>query len=133
MKNILVILLCLVPLTGIGQYVKIPTHYDSENTSKHIIKGHLTMFLMGSVKIEIEKKNERYITYHEFNPNKVKDEIDRVFAKGKPEYVSRTNGGYIFTIAVVNAKDDTKVINYVQFRVNAYTQKIEEIKIFLGK
>jgi len=39
----------------------------------------------------------------------------------------------MFTIAVINASDDTKVVNYVTFHVDAFTQKIEEIEILLGE
>jgi hypothetical protein len=49
------------------------------------------------------------------------------------EYVSRTNGGYVFTIAVVDLEDDTKVLNYITFHVDAWSQKIEEIEILKGE
>lgn len=133
MKKLLIILFCLAPIVGIGQYMKVPTHYDSEHTAQHIIKGHLKMFLMDSVKVVTEKKNERYVTDCGIDPNRAKAKVDKVFAKGKLEYISRTNGGYIFTIAVINASDDTKVINYVTFHVDAFTQRIEEIEILLGE
>ena len=91
------------------------------------------MFLMDSVKVVTEKKNERYITDCGLDPGRAKAKVDKVFAKGKPEYISRTNGGYMFTIAIINARDNTDVINYVTFHVDAFTQKIEEIEILLGE
>lgn len=133
MKKILIILLALVPVVGKSQYMKVPTHYDAQITADHIIKGHLKMYLLDSVKVVTEKKNERYITDCGINPDRAKAKVDKIFAKGKPEYISRTNGGYIFTIAIADRKDDIKVINYVTFHVDAFTQKVEEIEILLGE
>jgi hypothetical protein len=39
----------------------------------------------------------------------------------------------MFTIAVADREDNTKVINYVTFHVDAFTQKVEEIEILLGE
>lgn len=132
MKKIL-FLLFLLPSLIFGQYVTVPTHYDSEHTAEHIMKGHIKMYLKDTIKFTTEKKNERYVTDCGVDPNRVKYKLDKVFKKGKLEYTSRTNGGYIFTIAVVNPSDDTKVINYCTFHVDAWTQKIEEIEILLGE
>ena len=41
MKKLLVILICLIPLVGVGQYMKAPTHYDAQIAADNIIKGHL--------------------------------------------------------------------------------------------
>ena len=133
MKKLLVMLMCLAPLVGVGQYMKVPTHYNAQTTAEHIIKGHLKMYLLDSVKVVTEKKNERYITDCGIDPGRAKAKVDKVFAKGKPEYISRTNGGYMFTIAVADREDNTKVINYVTFHVDAFTQKVEEIEILLGE
>ena len=133
MKKLLIMLMCLVPLVGVGQYMKVPTHYDAQATAEHIIKGHLKMYLLDSVKVVTEKKNERYITDCGIDPGRAKAKVDKAFAKGKPEYISRTNGGYIFTIAIADREDDIKVINYVTFHVDAFTQKIVEIEILLGE
>jgi len=116
-----------------GQYVKIPTHYDSEYTAKHIINGHIRMFLTDTVKWVVEKKPEHYISNCGMDSDFIKNKLDKVFSKGKPEYISRTNGGYVFTIAVVSNDDDTKVINYCTFHVDGLTQRIEEIEILLGE
>ena len=132
MKKIL-FLLFLLPSFLFGQYVTVPTHYDSEHTAQHIIKGHIKMFLKDSIKFVTEKKSERYVTDCGISPNQVKNKLDKVFKKGKLEYTSRTNGGYIFTISVVDSNDETKVINYCTFHVDAWTQKIEEIEILLGE
>ena len=133
MKKLLIILLALIPMAGKSQYMQVPTHYDSEHTAKHIINGHVKMYLTDSTKLVVEKKNERYVTHCGIDASVIKSKIEKTFAKGKPEYTSRTNGGYIFTIAVVNTNDDTKVINYVTFHVDAFTQKIEEVEILLGE
>ena len=133
MKKLLVILLALIPLVGKSQYMKVPTHYDSEHTAQHIIKGHVKMFITDSTKLVVEKKSERYITHCGVDVNFIKSKIDKTFAKGKPEYSSRTNGGYIFTIVVINAKDELDILNYVTFHVDAFTQKVTEIEILLGE
>jgi len=133
MKKLLVILLALAPIVGSSQYVKIATHYDAESTAHHIIHGHVSNYLNDSVRFVTEKKTEHYLIKEGMSPEFVKGRLDKVFAKGKLEYVSRTNGGYMFTIAVINASDDTKVINYCTFHVDAYTQKITEIEILLGE
>jgi hypothetical protein len=133
MKKIIIILLALVPVVGKSQYMKVPTHYDAQITADHIIKGHLKMYLLDSVKVVTEKKNERYITDCGIDPDRAKAKVDKIFAKGKPEYISRTNGGYIFTISIADCNDDIKVINYVTFHVDVFTQKVEEIEILLGE
>jgi len=133
MKKLFTILLCLAPLVGIGQYVQVPTHYDAEHTASHILKGHIKMYLNDTVKFTTEKKNERYVTDCGIDKDRVKARIDKVFVKGKPEYSSRTNGGYLFTIAVVDPKDEVVVLNYVTFHVDAWTQKIVEVEILLGQ
>ena len=133
MKKSLVMLLALVPIIGFSQYVKIATHYDAETTAHHIIHGHVSNYLNDSVRFVTEKKPERYIINEDMTPDYVEGKLKKVFTKGKLEYVSRTNGGYIFTIAVVNTSDDTRVINYCTFHVDAYTQKINEVEILLGE
>jgi recombination DNA repair RAD52 pathway protein len=131
MKNLLLFLL-LIPNFIFGQYVTIPTHYDSEHTAQHIMKGHVKMFLKDTTVWTVEKKNERYVTSW-YGPDVIKIKLNKVFEKGKLEYISRRNGGYIFTIAVVDQIDNTKVINYCTFHVDGWTQKIEEIEILLGE
>jgi len=133
MKKLLVMLLALTPIIGFSQYVKIATHYDAETTAHHIIHGHVSNYLNDSVRFVTEKKPERYIINEDMTPDYVEGKLKKVFTKGKLEYVSRTNGGYIFTIAVVNTSDDTRVINYCTFHVDAYTQKINEVEILLGE
>lgn len=132
MKRYLILLL-LFPINLLGQYIQTPTHYDAEHTSQHIIKGHLKMFCSDSIKYTVEKKTERYITDCCIDPQIAKTRLDKVFKKGNPELSGRTNGGYLFTIAVINPKDDTKIVNYVTFHVDAWTQKIVEIEVLLGE
>jgi hypothetical protein len=63
MKKLLVMLLGLVPLIGVGQYMKVPTHYDAEHTAKHIMMGHIKMYLNDSLtEVVVEKKNDRWVT-----------------------------------------------------------------------
>ena len=133
MKKLFAILLCLAPLVGIGQYVQVPTHYDAEHTAQHIIKGHFKMFCQDSIKYTVEKNNERYITDYDVDPQVVKTKLDKIFKKGNPEFSGRTNGGYLFTIAVIDPKDETKIVNYCTFHADAWTQKLVEIEILLGE
>ncbi len=60
MKKLLIILLALIPVVGKSQYLQVPTHYDSEHTAKHIINGHVKMYLTDSTKLVVEKKKDRY-------------------------------------------------------------------------
>ena len=131
MKKLLFIIL-LIPVSIFGQ-ILIPTHYDAEHTAQHILKGHAKIYLQDSVKFTVEKKAERYITTYDAGPEYVNARLKKVFKKGRPEYASRTSGGYLFTIAVINPKDETKIINYVTFHVDVFTQKIQEVEILLGE
>jgi len=131
MKKLLFILL-LTPVSIFGQ-ILIPSHYDAEHTAQHILKGHAKIYLQDSVKFTVEKKAERYITTYDAGPEYVNARLKKVFKKGRPEYASRTSGGYLFTIAVINPKDETKIISYVTFHVDVFTQKIQEVEILLGE
>lgn len=133
MKKLIVTLFNLLPILGFSQYVQMPTHYDAEHTAQHILKGHVKMFLRDSIKFTVERKSERYVTSYDMSPDFVKAKLEKVFKKGNPEYASRTNGGYLFTIAIINPKDETRIINYVTFHVDAFTQKITEVEILLGQ
>jgi hypothetical protein len=113
--------------------VMVPTHFDAQTAAQHILKGHIKMYLNDTSNFIVEKKNNRYVTDYNVDKDVVKRRIDKVFAKGKPEYSSRTNGGYSFTIAVIDFKDELKVLNYVTFRVSAWNQKIIEIEILKGE
>lgn len=113
--------------------VMVPTHFDAQTAAQHILKGHIKMYLNDTSNFIVEKKNNRYVTDYNVDKDVVKSRIDKVFAKGKPEYSSRTNGGYSFTIAVIDFKDELKVLNYVTFRVSAWNQKIIEIEILKGE
>lgn len=133
MKKISIFLFCLIPVLGFSQYVSIATHYDSETTAHHIIHGDVEHYLSDSVRYVYEKKSERYIIKENMTPEYVKCKLDKSFSGGKLEYVSRTNGGYTFTIAVVDNDDETNVVNYCTFKVNAYTGKITEVEILKGE
>ena len=113
--------------------VMVPTHFDAQTAAQHILKGHIKMYLNDTSNFIVEKKNNRYVTDYNVDKDVVKSRIDKVFAKGKPEYSSRTNGGYSFTIAVIDFKDELKVLNYITFRVSAWNQKIIEIEILKGE
>ena len=132
MKRFLYLLL-LIPNFLFGQYQQIPVHYDSENAANEIISGRIEQFLSDSVDWIFEKSSDRFITTTGRSSDWIKSKLCKVVSQGKMEYVSRTNGGYVFTIAVVDLEDDTKVLNYVTFHVDAWSQKIEEIEILKGE
>jgi hypothetical protein len=133
MKKLLLIMLMSVGVLTAQAQVMVPTHFDAQTAAQHILKGHIKMYLNDTSNFIVEKKNNRYVTDYNVDKDVVKSRIDKVFAKGKPEYSSRTNGGYSFTIAVIDFKDELKVLNYVTFRVSAWTQKIIEIEILKGE
>jgi hypothetical protein len=133
MKKLLLIMLMSVGVLTAQAQVMVPTHFDAQTAAQHILKGHIKMYLNDTSNFIVEKKNNRYVTDYNVDKDVVKSRIDKVFAKGKPEYSSRTNGGYSFTIAVIDFKDELKVLNYVTFRVSAWNQKIIEIEILKGE
>ena len=126
-------MLMSVGVLTVQAQVMVPTHFDAQTAAQHILKGHIKMYLNDTSNFIVEKKNNRYVTDYNVDKDVVKRRIDKVFAKGKPEYSSRTNGGYSFTIAVIDFKDELKVLNYVTFRVSAWNQKIIEIEILKGE
>jgi hypothetical protein len=114
-KYLLIILMSLVPVLGFSQYQQIPVHYDSENAANEIISGRLEQFLSDSVDWVFEKSSDRFITTTGRSSDWIKSKLCKVVSQGKMEY------------------DDTKVLNYVTFHVDAWSQKIEEIEILLGE
>jgi len=133
MKKLSILLFFFIPILGFGQYVKIATHYDAKTTANDIIKGRVENHLSDSVRFVSEKKRGRYVIKKDMSSSYVKKKLDKTFINGDLEYVSRTNGWYPFTIAVVNIHDDTEVINYCVFKVNAYSGKITEVEILKGE
>jgi hypothetical protein len=131
-KALLTILMSMGVLTAHSQ-VMVATHYDAETTSTQIIRGRIKNYLADNIEYVTEKKIGKYTILILNNPDDIYNRLYKVFGKGKPEYISRTNGGYIFTIAITDREDNIKVINYVTFHVDAFTQKIEEIEILLGE
>ena len=130
MKNLL-ILLVLLPLNLFSQYVKVPTHYNAEDATEHILHGDLRFYLQDTIEYVVEKKNDKYSTSW-LNKEKTSKNVYSILSKGKPEQGGRTNGGYTFTITVVDKKDDTKILRKVVFTVDAFTQKIKTVEILRG-
>ena len=131
MKKLLIILMCLVPLVGVGQYMKAPTHYDAQTAAGHIIKGHIKMYLNDSLtEVAVEKKNDRWVTMS-LDKEAISKKVDKILQQGKPEFTGRTNGGYRFYINVYDVSDDTKVINSLDITIDAFTQQIKLIEIKL--
>lgn len=132
MKRLLFLLLSFVPLFSMGQYVKVSTHYNAESTANQIIKGKLRSFLNDEVDFTVEKRSGKFKSKYDVSSDDVVRKVYKCFDKGNVEYVSRTNGGYTFTIAVVNKKDNTVILNYCTFSVDAFTQKIKDVEISKG-
>lgn len=131
MKRLLILLVGLTPLLGVGQYMKAPTHYDASTTARHIIKGHIKMFLNDSLtEVVVEKKGDRWVTSFLGKETIIK-KVDKILQQGKPEFTGRTNGGYRFYINVYDVNDDTKVINSLDITIDAFTQQIKLIEIKL--
>ncbi len=130
MKKLLFIL-AVLPLSLFSQYMSFPTHYDAQETSKHIIHGDLGHYLLDTVEYSVEKKNGNFKTKNLLSDNVITN-VSKIMSKGNCEFTSKTNGGYIFTISVISKKDDTIILNKVIFYVDAHTQKIETIEIVKG-
>ena len=114
-----------------GQYVSVPTHYDAEHTAKHIMMGHIKMYLVDSTtEVVVEKKNNRWVTSF-LSKDAVDKKVWKLLSKGKAELTGRTNGGYRFYITVYDASDDTKILGSLDITIDAYTQKIKYIEIKL--
>jgi len=131
MKKLLFIL-AVLPLSLFSQYMSFPTHYDAQETSKHIIHGDLGHYLLDTVEFSVEKKNGDFKT-KDITSDKVIENITKIFSKGNCEFSSKTNGGYIFTISVISKKDETVILKKVIFYVDAHTQKIKSIEIIKGE
>lgn len=131
MKKFL-LLLVLLPSVLFSQYRQAPVHYDSENTAKEIINGNIDKFLSDSIDWVFEKSPKRFLTAYGRSPYWVESKVYKISFQGNMEYVSRTNGGYVFTIAVVDSNDNTEVINYITFHVDVWTQKINMVEVLLG-
>lgn len=111
--------------------MKVPTHYNSKDATEHILHGDLRFYLQDTIEYIVEKKNDKYSTSW-LNKEKTSKNVYSLLSKGNPEQGGRTNGGYTFTITVVDKKDDTKILRKVVFTVDAFTQKIKMVEILRG-
>lgn len=130
MKNLL-ILLILLPLNLFSQYVKVPTHYNAQETTEHILHGDLKFYLQDTIEYVVEKNNDRYVTSW-LDKEKTAKKVYSLISKGNPEQGGRTNGGYTFTVSIIDKKDDTKILKKVVFTVDAFTQKIKMVEVLKG-
>lgn len=121
----------ILPLNLFSQYVKVPTHYNSEEATEHILHGDLKFYMQDTIEYVVEKKNDRYVTSW-LDKERTSKKVYSILSKGNPEKGGRTNGGYTFTVSVIDKKDDTKILNKVVFVVDAYTQKIKSVEILKG-
>ena len=127
MKKLLTILF-LSPIGLFSQYLTFPTTYDSESAAKKICSGEIKNFLSDTVEWKVEKKNDRWVTSW-IDKDEVSSKLHKILSKGSPEYSGRTNAGYWFYIAVIDVKDETKMLQTVKFEVDHMTQKIVVIEI----
>jgi hypothetical protein len=131
MKKLLFIL-AVLPLSLFSQYMSFPTHYDAQETSKHIIHGDLGHYLQDTIEFSVEKKNGDFKTKN-VTSDKAIENVSKILSKGNCEFSSKTNGGYIFTISVISKKDETVILKKAVFYVDVYTQKIKSIEIIKGE
>jgi hypothetical protein len=130
MKSIFVLGMFLV--TSVYGQVLMPTYYDAPAAAEEIIKGNLGLYLSDTIDYtEYLGNDEEFIT--KYKHSVVVNKIYRLFRKGKPEYTRRTNGGYVFTIAVISNRNDLDALFYCIFYVSAYTQKIYRVEISKDK
>jgi len=115
-----------------AQYVKVATHHDAEQTASQIIKGKLNKYLNNKLDFSYEKRKNKFIDKYSVEADYVEKQVYKYFDKGKPEYISKTNGGYTFTIAVMNNKDDTDILYYCSFALDAFTLKVKSVEINKG-
>lgn len=132
MINKIIFTLALTCASLNGQYVKVATHYDAEQTANQIIKGKLNKYLNNKLDFSFEKRKNKFIDKYDVEADHVEKQVYKYFDKGKPEYISKTNGGYTFTIAVINNKDDTDILYYCSFALDAFTSKIKSVEIDKG-
>ena len=126
-------LLLLFPFSLFGQeYLKFPSHYDSEGTAKQICSGNIKKFLSDTIEWKVEKGGDRWVTSW-IDKGAANSKINKIFVQGSPEYSGRTNGGYWFYIAVIDLKEETKILRTLQFEVDHYTQKIKTIEVYKEK
>lgn len=127
MKKILLLLL-LQPFNLFSQYIKTPTNYNSQLTSEYIISGNFKNYLKDTIEYNVERRNGKFVT-HIVSSEIVNIKLNRLLKKGTPKYLNKTSGGYEFTIIILNADDNLKVVNYCTFYVDTWTQKIKSIDI----
>ncbi len=132
MKKIIFLLL-LLPINLFGQeYLRFPSHYDSEGTATQICNGNVEKFLSDTVEWKVEKGGDRWVTSW-IDKDGVKSKLNKIFVSGSAEYSGRTNGGYWFFIAVIDPKEETKILKTLQFEVDHYSQKIKTIEVLKEK
>lgn len=122
-------LLCFVSNFAYSQWVKYPTRYDAETAAHHIIYGNMMNYLADTVEIEIEKKNGKFKSSN-FSKKAAYQKIEKVFDDDFLELGERTNGGYHFTINVLDDVDDVSLNYSILFQVDVYTQKINKVIIY---
>jgi len=132
MKKLITLLLVFLPEAVTGQSLQLIPRYDAQHTTQHFLNGDIKLFCQDTVKYVVEKKRERYIMDW-LDPSSVDTRLRKVLKKGVPEFAAQTSTGYLFTIAVMDAKDSSKVVKYVTIHVNEITQKVEEVEILLGE
>lgn len=132
MINKIIFTLALACTSLSAQYVKVATHHDAEQTASQIIKGKLNKYLNNKLDFSYEKRKNKFIDKYSVEADYVEKQVYKYFDKGKPEYISKTNGGYTFTIAVMNNKDDTDILYYCSFALDAFTLKVKSVEINKG-
>lgn len=124
----LIFALLLIPFSSKAQEVRHFCNYDCEATARHIMMGHIKDYCYDTVSYLFQ-----YRKIKQLSPQQVEKKLKKVIYKGASTYSSRTNGGYTFTIAVIDEKDYTNVLYYIKFEVDHFYQKITYIEISKGQ
>ena len=131
MKQLLTLVM-LIPFMLKGQREYRPfCNFDAASKAKHIMMRHIKPYLHDTVEFSVEKRGYKYSKKY-LNADQAEKKIVKVLKKGMATYSSKTNSGYMFTIAIVSKADDTEILNFIKFEVDHFYQKIISVEISKG-
>lgn len=120
---------CIVSNLAYSQYVKYPVRYDAETTVHNITLGGLMNYLSDTIELEVEKNNGKF-KVSIISSKKAYQKIEKVFGNNFLEIGGKTNGGYHFTINLLDEVDDVTLNRTILFKVKPSTQKINKVTIY---
>lgn len=131
MKQLLTLVM-LIPfmLKGQTEYQHFCS-YNAESTAKHIMMKHIKPYLHDTIEFSVEKRGYKYSKKY-LNADQAEKKILKTLKKGMATYSSKTNSGYMFTIAIVSKADDTEILNFIKFEVDHFYQKVISVEVSKG-